>query len=99
MTRLFCCLAVLAVIGVPAFADINLVTNGTFDTSCAGWAGSPTPFNRPGFNQCVISPSNPALQTGDPGGFVVLNDYPAVLVSMTQVISGLTVGTKYELTW
>jgi hypothetical protein len=86
MVRFVCFLAVLAAMGAPAFADVNLVTNGTFDTGCAGWVGSPTPFDTPGFNQCVTSPSNPALQTGDPGGFVVLNDYPAVLVSMTQAI-------------
>ena len=101
MTRLICCLAVLAALVVPASADINLVTNGTFDTGCADWVGSPTPFNTPGYNQCVIPPTSsiPVLTEGNPGGFVVLNDMPAVLVSMTQAISGLTIGTTYKLTW
>ena len=102
MKTLICLLAVLAAAGVPAFADANLVTNGGFDSGCSDWTGVPTSFNTTNYNECVTAlptyyPN--ALQNGDPGGFAVLNDNPRVLTSMSQAITGLTVGTQYQLTW
>jgi hypothetical protein len=82
---------VLLAVASPAFA--GLVTNGAFDGgSCAGWTASPTPFNTSGYNECRAT-------GGNPGGFAVLNDVPAVAVTMSQSLAGLVVGDQYQLTW
>jgi hypothetical protein len=74
-------------------ASAGLVTNGTFDGgSCASWTASPTPFNTHFFNECSAT-------GGNPGGFAILNDNPAVPVQMSQTIAGLSIGIQYHLTW
>ena len=84
-------IAVLFTLTSPLFADF--VNNGGFDAgSCADWTASPTPFNTPGYNQCLAT-------GGDPGGLAILNDSPGVVPTMTQAIIGLTIGDSYTLSW
>lgn len=79
--RAFVCALILAGV-TPAFAD--LVFNGTFDSGCTGWSYG-------GFvNFCDIS-------GGNPGSALVLNDYPGPVPLATQTISGLVVGTTYQI--
>ena len=97
MKRFVFILVAFIAVGLPAFADLNLVTNGTFDAGCTNWTALPTAFNTPGFNQCTQS--SPNLPAGSHGYFAVLNDYPTPIPTMTQTIIGLTVGTQYTLAW
>jgi hypothetical protein len=86
--------AAIAFIGLIGQAGAaNLVDNGSFTGgSSADWTASPTPFNTSGYNFVTTS-------CGAEPSCAVLNDVPAVLVSMTQAITGLTVGDEYDLTW
>ncbi len=98
MKRFVFILVALVALGLPAFADLNLVTNGTFDAGCTSWTAAPKPFNTLGYNECVQSSPN-LLADSNHGYFAVLNDYPTPIPTMTQTILGLTVGVQYELTW
>jgi hypothetical protein len=67
----------------PAFA--GLVTNGTFDSNCAGW-------NFAGFaNFCDTTGGNPTPA-------LVLNDSPGPVPLGSQLIAGLVLGTSYQIT-
>lgn len=82
----------LCVLVLPLSAA-NLVTNGTFDTNCLGWAT----VNTDG-SFCQVG-AGQTLGPGNPGGWVSLNNAPNPIPMMSQVISGLAVGTQYILTW
>jgi len=70
---------------MPAFAA-NLVTNGTFDSSCAGWALT----NTDGFT-CSST-------EGNPGFALVLNNAPNLVPTASQTIAGLVSGGVYTIT-
>jgi len=71
----------------------NLVTNGTFaGGTSTGWTATPTNFTGAPFNHATTA-------CGTQGSCAVLNDFPNTLVSMSQTISSLAVGTTYTLTW
>jgi PEP-CTERM motif-containing protein len=81
--KVLLCLVLL--VGVtPAFA--GLVTNGTFDNNCAGWALAQTD----GFTCSATE--------GNPGSALVLNNGPGPVPQASQSISGLLVGGLYEIT-
>ena len=78
---------------LPSLAKADLITNGSFTGgSSTGWTASPQPFNTPSYNQVTTN-------CGTEPSCAVLNDGPNTLVTMTQSISGLVIGTTYELTW
>jgi hypothetical protein len=85
-------LGMLAMMIVPASAT-PLVTNGGFDSNCAGWT-----FTNTDSFTCANT-TGPAGQTGNPSPFAVLNNAPGVVPEMTQTIGGLAVGTSYTLAW
>jgi len=70
----------------------NLVTNGTFTTDCSGWVTANT-------DGSFCQTGTGGLGAGNPGGWAELNNGPSVAPTMSQVISGLVVGTQYQLTW
>ena len=90
------------VLGAAGFATVlsaggadaaNLVTNGTFAGGIStGWTATPTNFTGAPFNHATTA-------CGTQGSRAVLNDFRNTLVSMSQTISGLAVGTTYTLTW
>jgi hypothetical protein len=82
MKLLLCLVFVLA--GVPAFA--GLVTNGTFDSGCAGWSLS----NTDGFT-CSSTGGNPDSR-------LILNNGPGIEPSASQAIAGLILGGLYRIT-
>lgn len=66
-------------------ASANLVSNGTFDTGTAGWTLSQTD----GF---TWSPTE-----GNPGGALILNNGPGLVPQASQDITGLSIGTEYQI--
>lgn len=93
-------LAVFIAVGV-ALPAANLVTNGTFagcttnsnaSTAIPGWVAS-------GNDSSLCQPGTPNLGVGDPAGsnWAELNAGPGAPVTLTQTISGLTVGTAYQV--
>jgi hypothetical protein len=75
----------LLVFCAPTYAA-PLVFNGTFDTD-SGWD--------------FVDTDTPhwADSSGNPGGFAILNNYPAGRPSISQAIVGLQLGAQYNLTW
>jgi len=84
---------VLAMVAMIVPASAALVTNGSFDSNCAGW----TFANTDGFT-CATG-TGPASQPGNPSPFAILNNAPGPVPQMTQSIAGLTVGASYTLAW
>jgi len=84
-------IVVLFVLSLAASAA-PLVTNGFFTTDCSGWATVNTDGS---FCQTGVG----GLGAGNPGGWASLNNGCCPQVSMSQTISGLVVGTTYQLSW
>lgn len=70
-----------------ASAFANMVTNGTFTSNCSGWALT----NADGFNCSTTG--------GNPGGRLILNSGPGVVISASQAISGLVINTAYRISF
>ncbi len=96
-------LAVFVAAGITLPAA-NLVANGNFASCLGATAASWTLSGSDGF-ACepgaggaggLTIPSN----SGDPSGnWLLLNNGPGQLVTATQTITGLTVGSMYTLSW
>jgi hypothetical protein len=76
--------AILLLCVSPVFA--GMVTNGTFDSGCIGWALSQTD----GFTCSATE--------GNPGFALILNNAPGPVPQASQTISGLQVGAVYQIT-
>jgi len=84
--------AVVAVVGLlfgalpfVARASTELVTNGGFDSGTTGWSLSQT------------DGGTWIGSGGNPGGALILNNSPGPVPQAAQVIAGLIVGAKYEI--
>jgi hypothetical protein len=84
-------ISLLVALAIPLSAA-NLVVNGDFTLNCNGWSTSNT-------DGSFCQNGSGGLGAGNPGGFAVLNNYPGVVPTMSQTISGLVVGDTYQLTW
>jgi hypothetical protein len=82
MKVLLCLLSLVFI--TPAFG--GLITNGTFDSNCAGWALAQTD----GFTCSATE--------GNPGSALVLNNGPGPVPQASQTVAGLVLGSLYRIT-
>lgn len=78
--------SVLSLLYANSASSAQLVTNGTFDSGISGWSLSQVD----GFTW--------SSNEGNSGGALILNNYPGPVPQALQTISGLVVGTTYEIT-
>jgi hypothetical protein len=92
-------LAVFVAAGVTLPAA-NLVINGDFSTAgCVGSTTVPGWTINGTYDTAMCQSGSGSLGAGNPGAWVELNSAPGVPVSISQVITGLTVGASYTLSF